>query len=55
MALTPVARELQHAVEPALGMTERALRIQAFFAPAPRSLSEFASRKTSTRLVAIVR
>ena len=31
--LTPVARELQHAVEPALGMVERALRIQASFDP----------------------
>ena len=34
LALTPVARELQHAVEPALGMVERALRIQASFDPA---------------------
>ena len=34
LALTPVARELQHAVEPALGMVERALRIQATFDPA---------------------
>ncbi|MFW3168949.1 LysR family transcriptional regulator [Geodermatophilus sp. CPCC 206100] len=33
LALTPVARELQHAVEPALGMVERALRIQASFDP----------------------
>jgi DNA-binding transcriptional LysR family regulator len=31
--LTPVARELQHAVEPALGMVERALRLQASFDP----------------------
>ena len=34
LALTPVARELQHAVEPALAMVERALRIQASFDPA---------------------
>ena len=34
LVLTPVARELQHAVEPALGMVERALRIQASFDPA---------------------
>ncbi len=33
LTLTPVARELQHAVEPALGMVERALRIQASFDP----------------------
>ena len=33
LVLTPVARELQHAVEPALGMVERALRIQASFDP----------------------
>ena len=33
LALTPVARELRHAVEPALGMVERALRIQASFDP----------------------
>ena len=33
LAVTPVARELQHAVEPALGMVERALRIQASFDP----------------------
>jgi DNA-binding transcriptional LysR family regulator len=34
LALTPVARELQHAVEPALGMVERVLRLQASFDPA---------------------
>ncbi|WP_216870453.1 LysR family transcriptional regulator [Modestobacter excelsi] len=34
LTLTPVARELQHAVEPALAMVERALRIQASFDPA---------------------
>ncbi len=34
LVLTPVARELQHAVEPALAMVERALRIQASFDPA---------------------
>lgn len=33
LALTPTARELQHAVEPALAMVERALRIQASFDP----------------------
>jgi DNA-binding transcriptional LysR family regulator len=34
LALTPAARELQHAVEPALAMVERVLRIQASFDPA---------------------
>ena len=34
LTLTPVARELQHAVEPALGMVERVLRLQASFDPA---------------------
>ena len=34
LALTPMTRELQHAVEPALGMVERALRIQASSDPA---------------------
>lgn len=34
LALTPLARELRHAVEPALAMVERALRIQASFDPA---------------------
>jgi DNA-binding transcriptional LysR family regulator len=33
LTLTPVARELQHAVEPALAMVERTLRIQASFDP----------------------
>jgi DNA-binding transcriptional LysR family regulator len=33
LALTPTARELQHAVEPALAMVERALRIEATFDP----------------------
>ncbi|QNG38781.1 LysR family transcriptional regulator [Geodermatophilaceae bacterium NBWT11] len=33
LVLTPTARELQHAVEPALTMVERALRIQASFDP----------------------
>lgn len=39
LTLTPVARELQHAVEPALGMVERALRIQASFDPATAAQS----------------
>ncbi|HEX2082373.1 MAG TPA: LysR family transcriptional regulator [Xanthomonadaceae bacterium] len=34
LVLTSVARELLHAVEPALGMVERTLRIQASFDPA---------------------
>jgi len=34
LALTPVARELRYAVEPALAMVERALRMQASFDPA---------------------
>ncbi|HET6394915.1 MAG TPA: LysR family transcriptional regulator [Blastococcus sp.] len=34
LTLTPVARELRYAVEPALAMVERALRIQASFDPA---------------------
>ena len=34
LVLTPVARELQHADEPALGMVERVQRIQASFYPA---------------------